>query len=382
MHYSYSEKSFARDLFDAAKSKLRKSFPDASATPRHWLDALNYGSNFIPFHNRIKFRSMRGIPLRIASAPLCTHDAAIIGRLPQAPSAVKPEAPPASDSEAATRPSPDRKAAARSSSEPDVNWPPHGNAEPQQKQPASRQEEPPAASQEDANRQLPSRISTPVLSTLLGLTVAIMAGIIIGNNNTSRLEFADSKHARGSMELGAGALSASGGAASSHVPRLTLDSTPPQSPPEVANSKLASGKLRQRRDEASTRSMAVKQPVKKKTHASARSTRPSSTSKEHRKSAPAPQTATARKAPARTASAIATKAVRPQLKSQSPARLGTLYARCENLRGLLRQERCRWQVCGGKWGKHGCPAYKHKSMSEMGFGQLPPSSSERTSDGG
>lgn len=32
-------------------------------------------------------------------------------------------------------------------------------------------------------------------------------------------------------------------------------------------------------------------------------------------------------------------------------------ARCEKVGGIFRREQCKWQVCGGKWGKNGCPSY-------------------------
>lgn len=33
-------------------------------------------------------------------------------------------------------------------------------------------------------------------------------------------------------------------------------------------------------------------------------------------------------------------------------------ARCERNTNLFRREFCRWQVCNGSWGRHGCPSYK------------------------
>ncbi len=33
---------------------------------------------------------------------------------------------------------------------------------------------------------------------------------------------------------------------------------------------------------------------------------------------------------------------------------------CEHSGNILRREQCRWKVCGGRWGKNGCPSYESK----------------------
>jgi hypothetical protein len=37
----------------------------------------------------------------------------------------------------------------------------------------------------------------------------------------------------------------------------------------------------------------------------------------------------------------------------------TEFNQCKRNPGFLQQEKCKWQVCAGKWGKNGCPAYNH-----------------------
>ncbi|HJV85896.1 MAG TPA: hypothetical protein VJ698_10505 [Noviherbaspirillum sp.] len=34
-----------------------------------------------------------------------------------------------------------------------------------------------------------------------------------------------------------------------------------------------------------------------------------------------------------------------------------MLARCERIDGLIDREKCKWRVCGGRWGQHGCPSY-------------------------
>jgi hypothetical protein len=54
----------------------------------------------------------------------------------------------------------------------------------------------------------------------------------------------------------------------------------------------------------------------------------------------------------------------------SSARSARLYAstrrafsECDRSANILRREQCRWQVCGGKWGRHGCPSYEQMQAS-------------------
>lgn len=44
--------------------------------------------------------------------------------------------------------------------------------------------------------------------------------------------------------------------------------------------------------------------------------------------------------------------------SSSPkADLRRALAKCKEEEGLFYQERCKWRLCNGQWGKHGCPSY-------------------------
>ncbi len=44
------------------------------------------------------------------------------------------------------------------------------------------------------------------------------------------------------------------------------------------------------------------------------------------------------------------------------------YAQCTRLDSFLAREKCKWRVCGGKWGSHGCPSYQHKPPPGVGVG--------------
>ena len=46
----------------------------------------------------------------------------------------------------------------------------------------------------------------------------------------------------------------------------------------------------------------------------------------------------------------------------SPIKAGSAqgsYAQCQELGNFFRREQCKWQVCNGKWGQDGCPAYSN-----------------------
>jgi len=38
-------------------------------------------------------------------------------------------------------------------------------------------------------------------------------------------------------------------------------------------------------------------------------------------------------------------------------------AQCEQADNLILRERCKWQICNGKWGKNGCPSYSSRANS-------------------
>lgn len=44
----------------------------------------------------------------------------------------------------------------------------------------------------------------------------------------------------------------------------------------------------------------------------------------------------------------------------SDTRGATAYARCERVPDLISREICKWQACGNKWGRDGCPSFKSK----------------------
>lgn len=39
------------------------------------------------------------------------------------------------------------------------------------------------------------------------------------------------------------------------------------------------------------------------------------------------------------------------------------YRKCQRYANFFRRERCKWDLCSGKWGQHGCPAYDHVDSS-------------------
>lgn len=39
------------------------------------------------------------------------------------------------------------------------------------------------------------------------------------------------------------------------------------------------------------------------------------------------------------------------------ARVQKILGKCERASNLFRREQCKWQVCGNRWGKNGCPSY-------------------------
>ena len=43
--------------------------------------------------------------------------------------------------------------------------------------------------------------------------------------------------------------------------------------------------------------------------------------------------------------------------------LSQAVAECNNEVGLFYQERCKWRLCNGRWGKYGCPSYQHDSRA-------------------
>ena len=39
------------------------------------------------------------------------------------------------------------------------------------------------------------------------------------------------------------------------------------------------------------------------------------------------------------------------------------FNQCKRKESFLQQEKCKWEICAGKWGQNGCPAYRHEIAS-------------------
>lgn len=39
------------------------------------------------------------------------------------------------------------------------------------------------------------------------------------------------------------------------------------------------------------------------------------------------------------------------------AHVRKVLAKCDRISNLFRREKCKWDLCGNRWGKHGCPSY-------------------------
>jgi hypothetical protein len=48
--------------------------------------------------------------------------------------------------------------------------------------------------------------------------------------------------------------------------------------------------------------------------------------------------------------------------SRPPSRRA-MFDRCEHASNLFARERCKWEVCGGLWGKQGCPSYERQASA-------------------
>jgi hypothetical protein len=45
------------------------------------------------------------------------------------------------------------------------------------------------------------------------------------------------------------------------------------------------------------------------------------------------------------------------------ARTRAMLASCEQAENFFLREKCKWRLCGGSWGEHGCPSYKTQASS-------------------
>lgn len=63
---------------------------------------------------------------------------------------------------------------------------------------------------------------------------------------------------------------------------------------------------------------------------------------------------------------------RPSPSKRSPrsasTNLSQAVAECSNEAGLFFRERCKWRLCNGRWGKDGCPSYRHDVISSARVG--------------
>ena len=63
---------------------------------------------------------------------------------------------------------------------------------------------------------------------------------------------------------------------------------------------------------------------------------------------------------------------RPSASKRSPrsasTNLSQAVAECSNEVGLFFRERCKWRLCNGRWGKDGCPSYRHDVISSARVG--------------
>ncbi len=63
---------------------------------------------------------------------------------------------------------------------------------------------------------------------------------------------------------------------------------------------------------------------------------------------------------------------RPSAPKRSPrsasTNLSQAVAECSNEVGLFFRERCKWRLCNGRWGKDGCPSYRHDVISSARVG--------------
>jgi hypothetical protein len=67
---------------------------------------------------------------------------------------------------------------------------------------------------------------------------------------------------------------------------------------------------------------------------------------------------------ARHASKEKTKAEQHKTTTAHSARvpaMAALLEQCEQAGNFIRREQCKWQLCGGKWGKNGCPSYPSRT---------------------
>ncbi|HJV74144.1 MAG TPA: hypothetical protein VJ654_07995 [Noviherbaspirillum sp.] len=51
------------------------------------------------------------------------------------------------------------------------------------------------------------------------------------------------------------------------------------------------------------------------------------------------------------------------MRESREARVRKILAKCEHNSNFFRREQCKWRLCGGMWGKNGCPSYSKQASS-------------------
>jgi hypothetical protein len=53
----------------------------------------------------------------------------------------------------------------------------------------------------------------------------------------------------------------------------------------------------------------------------------------------------------------------PVAASEKAQTVRSMLVRCDRIANIFRREQCKWRLCGGMWGKNGCPSYATASNS-------------------
>ncbi len=387
MHYRYG----AQDQFDRTKDSLKNPAAGVSSKPRALLDAMNYAGSFPGFSTKVRFRSKQGENLKIGTSPLYAR---ATDSLIHYVEARKPLA-----------------TGALHIPDPDAN-PTGSHALP----PSMTASLPGLAFMDDqaAVKQRQPRLSTPALSSLLGIIVAVVVGLAIASGDSFKIRtVVDTAGPASASAVGPSTALVAPPSANSPE-RLAAPAKPdtlarPVVPSEPARVPMAAAPVPQippvepataaNAAAPATPVLATKPAPRQKPPAALATDQSDSTpvsqlqpknrvlSKQRAK--PATSTAQAHiQAPQQSSSHTAKKVRRNARSAESPSRQAparrpysdqepaytaearpttrTQYARCSQESGLFRRERCKWRVCDGKWGHDGCPAYKHKATPFIG----------------
>ncbi|QAU34433.1 hypothetical protein [Janthinobacterium sp. 17J80-10] len=348
MQYRYGAKSLERNQFDAVKAKLLHSRAINSCRASLPGDSRNYAGRFIEFAGKIRFFT-GGRPLETASVPLHAGPASLLHGYPGPGTECLPPAPDA----AVVPPVPGSR-----------GTPPQDNF---------LQD----TADESGLRAAGEHISTAVLGGVLSVTVAIAAGLIVANTTAFKLTVAPEMHAAAEVTSNTPATTIAADVVVAQ-PARTIQAPPA---PSLSISKQESQRTESPlRLSTTTTRRKLASPSNKVLHTKiARRAEKPKMARSTRRTAPAPIVRTAQKQPEPVVQAYSepNTQIRPAVPS-----LATQYARCTQQQGFLRRERCKWEVCGGKWGKQGCPAYKYRVAPEMGLGQFYPADAVSQREGG